>query len=273
VRGIFALVLLLGLGIAGTAVYMAMTQFNLYETQLAEARNKPTVDLTKVYITKKDLRYGQKLKKSDVRSVKWPVKAVPKTAFTKLEDLIGASAADARTVLRTMDAGEMIMSTKVTKPGQDAGVASQLKTGFRAFALRVDVVSGVSGFLRPGDRVDVIWNGNVGGSKITKIILNNVELIGIDQITDTDRNKAAVARTVTVMVSPRTVAAIVQAQSTGKLVLSLVGVNDLESSGDIQINQRELLGIVVNEVAKKKKCTIRTRKGGEAVTITIPCTN
>ena len=272
-RGIFALVLLIGLGIAGTAVYMAMQQFNLYESQLAAARKKPNVKLTKVYLTRKALRYGQHLTKKDVRTVNWPVNAVPKTAFTNLKDLLGKDADEKRTVIRAMDAGELIMSTKVTKPGQDAGVASQLKTGMRAFALRVDVVSGVSGFLRPGDRVDVIWNGSIGGEKITKIILNNVELIGIDQITSTDRNRATVARTVTVMVSPRTVAAIVQAQSTGKLVLSLVGVNDLESSGDIQINQRELLGIEVKKKDVKEKCKIKTRQGADVVWIQIPCTD
>ena len=57
---------------------------------------------------------------------------------------------------------------KVTDPGEEAGVTSQLEPGMRAFALRVDVASGVSGFLRPGDRVDIYWTGSVGGTVETE---------------------------------------------------------------------------------------------------------
>ena len=68
-------------------------------------------------------------------------------------------------------------------------------------------------------------------------------MIAIDQSADADSTRATVAKTVTVAVSPRQVAALAQAQSTGRLSLSLVGVGDAGLAEAVEIDQKELLGI------------------------------
>jgi pilus assembly protein CpaB len=148
----------------------------------------------------------------------------------------------------------------------------------RAFAIRVDVTSGVSGFLRPGDRVDVYWTGSPpsGGGEFTKLIDTNVRLIAVDQSADEDRNDATIARTVTVEASPQQVATLAQAQQSGRLWLSLVGADDATVASAIQVDQQELLGIEapqVVEVEQQQVCTVRTRRGGEIVEVPIECTN
>jgi len=144
----------------------------------------------------------------------------------------------------------------------------------RAFALRVDVASGVSGFLRPGDKVDVYWSGSLNSEPITKLILENISLIGIDQITEEQGTRAVVARTVTVAVSPQVVGELIQAQATGSLLLSLRSVSEEdESTSSVEVRQRDLLDIQERQIERRRVCTIVTRKGGEAVTIEIPCTN
>jgi pilus assembly protein CpaB len=180
--------------------------------------------------------------------------------------------------VRTIGKHEGITRAKVTEPGEIAGVTSALKQGERAFAIRVDVTSGVSGFLRPGDRVDVYWTGSVGtgAGDVTKLIEPGVRLIAVDQSANSDTTQASIARTVTVAVSPRQVAALAQAQSTGRLSLSLVGAADKELAEAVEIDQRELLGIEekqVVEVEAEKVCTIKTRRGAEVVEIPIPCAN
>lgn len=274
-RLVFLLVLIIGFGVAGFAVYLAMQQFNTYEQQLEVARKTSPIKLTRVFVTKKPLSYGQLLQESDLDVVQWPVKGVPKNAFTDINILIGPEGNEKkRTVLRQMDAGEVITSTKVTGLGEDAGVAAQLEKGMRAFALRVDVASGVSGFLRPGDKVDVYWSGRVDREQITKLILENISLVAIDQNTEELGNRATVARTVTVAVSPRVVGELIQAQATGSLLLSLRSVSEEEvSTGSIEVTQRDLLDIKERRTERSRVCTIVTRKGGEAVTIEIPCTN
>ena len=154
----------------------------------------------------------------------------------------------------------------------------------RAFTITVDGSSGVSGFLRPGDRVDGYWTGRVdignqaSNGDVTKLIESAVPLIAIDLSADAlGMGEANIAKTVTVAVDPQQVAALAQAQSTGKLSLSLVGVNDDTVAEAIEVDQRSLLGIktqeTIAEVAKEKVCTIRTRRGAEVVEIPIPCTN
>jgi pilus assembly protein CpaB len=156
-RIVFALVLFMGVATAGGAVYLAMERFNQYETALANKAVKvEKIDLATVYVANEELPYGTALTPEHVKAVEFPVAAVPENAFSTIEDLIGnAEEGEFRTVLRMIEKGEAVLASKVTGIGEDAGVSSRLEKGMRAFAIRVDVASGVSGFLRPGDKVDV----------------------------------------------------------------------------------------------------------------------
>lgn len=278
-RLVFGLVLMLGLGLAGFAVYTAKGFIDGKENQLAReraaaARIVPTLD---VYVSTRRVVYGERLTQKDIKTIAWPENAIPEGAFTSKEALFSKGEDVPRTVLRTMELGEPIMAVKVTAPGEDAGITSRLAKGMRAFAIKVDVTTGVSGFLRPGDRVDVYWSGSSNGNDVTKLIEAGVPLIAVDQTANSDRSDAAIARNVTVEITPQQVAALAQAQSTGRLSLSLVGAqDDTVADANIEINQRDLLGIIaqqVVEVEKQEICTIRTRKGAEVVEIPITCTN
>ena len=179
-----------------------------------------------------------------------------------------------------MELGEPVLTLKVTDPGRDAGITSRLTAGMRAFAIKVDVSSGVSGFLRPGDQVDIFWTGSSPGrdssGNITKLIETAVRLVAIDQSANDDIGNTKVARTVTVEATPQQVAALAQAQGSGRLSLALVGTGDVAQVGPIEINQNELLGIEAREIVRveqEEACTIKTRRGAEVVVIDIPCTN
>ncbi len=274
-RIVFALVLFMGIAIAGGAVYLAMERFSQYETALANKSVKvEKIDLATVFVTAEDLPYGTPLTKEHVKAVEFPVAAVPENAFSTIEDLIGSEEdGEYRTVLRMMEKGEAILASKVTGIGEDAGVSSRLQKGMRAFAIRVDVASGVSGFLRPGDKVDVYWTGRTDRDTVTKLILNSLELIAIDQQADSTRNQTTIARTVTVAADVKTIGALVQAQSTGKLLLSLRGIDDETTSEQIEVTKDDLLGRQEIQVVEKEVCTIKTRKGSEVIQIPIPCSN
>jgi len=275
-RVVFALILLVGMGLAGFAVYMAQGRFNEYQSVVNDQRKalQANVPLVKVFVANAALKYGHPLVKKDVRIVAWPENAIPEGAFTSAKDLFPNGANNQRVVLRAMEKDEAILAVKVTKPGQDAGVAARLTPGMRAFTIRVDVASGVSGFLRPGDKVDVYWTGRIGKRDVTKLIIEGVKLIAIDQIAGGDNNNPVVARTVTAEVTPSVVAKLAQAQATGRLLLSLRGSEDSSSLGSIEVDQNQLLGIQ-NQVAApkvvKKVCTIKTRKGETVVDVPIPC--
>ncbi len=286
-RLVFGLVLVLGIGLAGFAVYMAKSYIQQYQSELAQERanRDPGIDTVEVYVANKPLKYGQKLDVDDVRLTPFPRMSLPEGVFSVKEALFPEGAEKPRRVLRSIERNEAILAVKVTEPGEEAGITSQLGPGMRAFAIKVDVSSGVSGFLRPGDRVDVYWTGNSGQpglegrstGGVTKLIETNVRLIAVDQVANTDITEAVIARTVTVAATPQQVASLAQAQSTGRLSLSLVGADDDSVAQAIEVDQRSLLGIETQEIeaapVKQEVCTIRTRRGAEVIETPIPCTN
>lgn len=285
-RLVFGFVLVLGMGLAGFAVYMAKDYIGAYQAELAAERaaRSQMVETVNVFISARPVRYGERLRPEDIRVVRWPVNAIPEGAFQTEEALFpkGKDDAGLRTVIRAMEKDEAILAIKVTGPGEDAGVSSRLAKGMRAFAIKVDVNTGVSGFLRPGDRVDIYWTGqnNYDGGpdtrsgQLTKLIESKVKLLAIDQIADEDRNNPTIAGTVTVEATPLQVAALAQAQASGRLSLSLVGAEDEDSIAGVTVDGRDLLGIEERKVVEAevaKVCSVRTRRGAEIITTPIAC--
>ena len=280
-RAVFALVLIVGVGLAGFAVYMAQNflsdmRSEVTRLQAEKARLPATVE---VFVASRPKAYGERLTPEDVKKVIWQADSLPEGVYQDEAALFPAGQPD-RYVLRRIEAFEPILAVKVTEPGEDAGITSRLTRGMRAFAIRVDVSSGVSGFLRPGDRVDVYWTGQGAGGflgqEVTKLIQTGIKLIAVDQIADTDRTAPVIARTVTVEATPQQVARLAQAQTTGRLSLSLVGAEDDSTAEVVQVDQRTLLGIVevAPEVIEKEEvCTTKIRRGAEVIQQEIPCTN
>lgn len=290
-RAVFGLVMIVGMGLAGFAVYMvngyvSETQVELDIERQRAAQAVPTVS---VYAVTRQMKYGETLTPEDVVLIQYAEPHLPEGVFRTEEELFPEGDEELRVVTRVMEINEPILAVKVTEPGDIAGITSLLSPGMRAFTINVDVQSGVSGFLRPGDRVDVYWSGNLrtaGGENgnITQLILASVELIATDQTSEANRSDAAIARTVTVQVSPANVAALAQASATGKLSLALVGAGDTETIASIAIDQKTLLGFVeapeavveapvVVEVVEK--CYIKQRDANGArvnTDIEIPCT-
>lgn len=275
-RIVFVAVLLLGLGLAGLAALMVREQFDA----LAQGRpDTSAVPMTSVVVARRDIRYGEKLTKDDLTFADLPSNLLPEGTIHSVEEMFPKGPAAPRSALRSMLAKEPVLLSKVTEPGEDAGVATRLATGRRAFAISVDVASGVSGFLRPDDRVDIFWTGELPGldTRATRLIDTHVRIVAIDQSADGERTGATVARTVTVEATPRQVAALAQAQASGRLSLALVGALDERISDHVEIDQRDLLGMeqerVAAPVSAPERCSIRTRRGSEVVEIPIPCTN
>lgn len=285
-RTVFGLVLLVGLGLAGFAVYMVQGYFQAQAAELQRERASaaaivPTVEVIAV---NRSIGYGEPLTTADLVVVRYAEEFLPEGVFTSAEALFPQGNDVVRMVTRQMDLNEPVLASKVTAPGEVAGLTAALAPGMRAFTISVDVASGVSGFLRPGDRVDVYWTGRANsgtneGQEVTKLIDTALAIVAVDQTSDAGLSGAQVARTVTVEVSPQQVANLAQAQATGKLSLSLVGSADTTVAEAVEVNQRSLLGIVEEqqvveaEPERAQVCTIRTRRGAEVVEIPIACTN
>lgn len=287
-RIVVILVFALGIGLAALAVQLARGQIGQFETERDTllARQAEMPPLAEVVVAKRALKYGERFSAEDLTTARVQADRLPEGAFRTVmaeQDTPAAKGAvflkgetRPRAARRGFAANEVLLASKVTDPGVDAGIIAAVQAGMRAFTIQADLTSGVSGFLRPGDRVDVYWSGAVDSQPVTKLLDTNLRLIAVDQNADAERAADAVAvRSVTVEVSPEQVAELTLAQSTGKLNLSLVGLLDTSAPGAIEVNRNDLLGIRALPAAPQaaRTCTIRTRKGGDVVETPIPCTN
>ncbi|WP_460274157.1 Flp pilus assembly protein CpaB [Celeribacter sp. ULVN23_4] len=277
-RIIFGLVLVIGVALAGFAVHMTRGYLSTYQAELnrEKAMRNNIIQTEEIFIATKPLAYGDAILPEMVKKVRWPVEAMPKGVFHSEEEIFPEGPETPRRALRSIEAMEPLLAVKVTEPGESAGVAARLNKGMRAFAIRVDVTTGVSGLLHPGDRVDVYWTGRLpnSGGEVTKLIQAAIPLVAVDQTSNSERQTASIARTVTVEATPTQVAALATAQSTGRLSLALVGRYDDTVVSNVEIDKNTLFGIsqeAAIEAPREKVCTVRTRKGGNIIDTPVPC--
>ncbi len=264
-RAVFGLVLVAGVGLAGLAVFKVKERVDAYQGALAHARSTQTnIVTTDVFVATSRLTYGQQMTAEHMRLVKWPADALPEGTFSTLEELFPNDLPAYRSVARIMEVNEPVLAIKVSEPGQSVGIQSLLSPGMSAFAIKVDAVSGVSGFLHPGALVDVYWSGQSDGEGVTQLIQNAVRIVAIDQQENSDNFGATVARTITVEGTRQQVTRLAQAQASGRLTLSLLnGEDDIIDPNEIILTRTgDLLG---EREREEEKCFVTTGFGANKV--------
>lgn len=135
-----------------------------------------------------------------------------------------------------VDGGTMLTNDMLLRPRERGFLATVLDQGTRAVSVGVDPVSGVSGLIWPGDRVDVLLtqqfeSAPVAERVISETIMTGVRVIGIDQdIAQGGASSASVAgklaRTVTLQVDREQAEKLAVAQQLGKILLSIRSASD-----------------------------------------------
>ncbi len=271
-RPILIGMLFVGLGLVFFAVKTIQSEFQRYETLVSDLQDK-VVETEEIFVVTRRLEYGDVLSSRDISSIQWPSEILPAGAFRNRDDIFPEDGGD-RTVLGTIERHELLLPSKVTEPGEPAGMAARLSPGMRAFTLDVNATSGV--FIRPGDRVDIYWTGRGQSGSITRLIESSIKLIAVDQQTDQNTGRINPASNVTVEVTPEVVAKLTQARSTGQITLSLVGQGDHNVSGPVMADGNDVSGYVAPTIQAKPEeriCTVRQRMGTQVQLVEIPCTN
>lgn len=282
-RAVFGLVLIVGMALAGAAVYMIQGYIAQTEALLQQERdfNAAAGKLVEVYVFNRQMGYGDPLTPEDVQLIYWPEQSLPETIFRDPAELFPENAPGPRYIMRATEAFEPVLATRVTAPGELAGLTSKLRDGMRAFQISVGA-SGVEGFVQPDSFIDIYWTGQIAGveGNATRLIESSMQIIAVDNAFSSGQVSAGNdASTVTVAATPEQVARLAQAQATGRLTMSLVGDGNQTVSEQIEVDTNSMLGIVREEVAveaapeAEKICTISTRRGAETVETVIPCTN
>jgi pilus assembly protein CpaB len=217
--------ILLALGVsAGMALLVSAIFY-----QIAVREREPTEDTAtkEVVIAARDLNVGSIIADDDLRVEMWPANKLADDVFIKLDEMIG------RVPINKILSDEPIPGRRLADVGSGFGLAPKVTPGLRAMSVRVNDVIGISGFVLPEARVDVLVTGvprgHEGGGTMTKTILSNMRVISAGQNLEPDASgKPERVAVVTLLVSPEQAELLTLAASQGRLQLVLRNSSDQE---------------------------------------------
>jgi pilus assembly protein CpaB len=165
------------------------------------------------------------------QAVAGPEGAAPTTPEEAMKQLLG-------TVVRNpITAGQPLTKGALVFPGDRGFLAAALGPGMRAVTVPVSALTGVAGFVFPGDRVDMVLTQNVNGQgtgdalRVSETIIRNLRVLATDQRAQSakdDKGNTIVSayKLVTLEVTPQLAEKIAVAQTIGTLSLSLRALAD-----------------------------------------------
>ena len=136
-----------------------------------------------VVVAAQDLPDGAILEPTHVRMASVPERFVQPYAVRAPHEVMG------KVVLAPIAEGEQIMTTKVRRPEEvptGTTLSGVMPKGKRAVTIAVDTLTGVGGFVRPGDLIDVLWTlklppekGQGEGQAVTLTLFQDVPVLAI----------------------------------------------------------------------------------------------
>lgn len=127
--------------------------------------------------------------------------------------------------------GTTILRAMLTEPGEFS-VSNDIPSGMRVQAIAVDATSAVSGFVKPGDRVDiqVTYKKRTKGESVTrtKTVLEYIQVFAADKNREMDNDDSeGIYKNITVLVTPEQGNILRLAANMGDLHLSLRHPDDI----------------------------------------------
>jgi len=187
-----------------------------------------------VLVARADIKRGQILRAEELVWQIWPEGALDKN-YVVLGGPKTPESYAGWVAKNPIAGGEPVTEAKIVAPGSRGFLSAVLRPGMRAISVPVTLTSGISGFIFPGDQVDLLLTYSVQappkanqvwqyeGHRAAQTLLHNVRVIAIDQRLESKPGEAVVAHTVTFEVTPKQTEVIAVAQELpgAKLSLSL----------------------------------------------------
>ncbi|WOH39196.1 Flp pilus assembly protein CpaB [Thalassotalea fonticola] len=227
----------LSVGFGGGAVMLAKSWLDDHQPKDLQAGQSHVVTVNS------ELNTGSILDAKHLTLVSMPEAMVPEGALTTIDSATGM------VVKQKLYSGDIIRAERVAKKGEGSALASLIGQNMRAVSIRVNDVVGVSGFLLPGNRVDVLTTYRKNKNSLTEVVLTNIKILAIDQRASNDENKPQLVRAVTLEVNLEQAEVLMSAQSKGSLQLALRNPNDFSEVDISELAQQSAEPEVSTEVA------------------------
>jgi len=228
-------------------------------------------ELVQVLAARSDLPRGTKLQREDMATTDIPKRSMPELCITSADVKLAMS----RKTMRELRRGEMILWSDLEGGDPSSqGLAPSVQEKLRAISLNISGAAGVSGMVRPNDRVDVLGTFSFPSKSIpgemetvTLTVLQDVTVLATGQEMAKDiaasrsRRSNTGYSTVTVEVTPREAELLVFAQQLqGSLTLSLRNPSDQSYESSLPSVNFEKLEDSLPELNKFRQQNIRHKK-------------
>jgi pilus assembly protein CpaB len=188
---------------------------------ISKEKGQPVVEMQDVLVAARDLKLEEVIRPDMVKVVQMAKTAVPAGAFSSIKDV------EERWVQHALLENEPVVDRKLAPRGSPPGLIARIPKGMRAFAIEVNEQTGVSGFVLPDHRVDVVQTETgPNGQSEAESVLQDVLVLASGQTFTRPDDRSIQSRTVTLAVTPEQVDILVAAKSRGPLTLALRGLND-----------------------------------------------
>ena len=219
---------------------------------------EPTVE---ILVADQAIPIGQDITRANIRWQQWPERALFKDAIVKgksnEEEIMGSR------VRRTLAKDEPITPNALVGELTGSYMAAALNKGMRAVGVKIRPESSVSGFIQPGDFVDVIMVYNVKVrsdadqqtqqlivKNAAETVLSNVRVLAVDQDSDSTDRDAKISKTITLEVTRRGAEIIALSQDMGEIYLSLRQLGDKDDMNTIKKSE-PATDVRVGKILKK----------------------
>ncbi len=225
-----------------TFVIALATSFLVYkwlkERSIAMAGQRG--EIVQVAVAVEDLSLGTVIKPEMVKTVPFLKGSLTSGFFTDPAKVEG------RVLITPVKADEPIFESRLAPTDiSKGGVAAVISQNKRAMAVKVDKVKGISGFIHPGHRVDVVATFKPALSQlpVTMTVLENIPVLATG--TDTEirgkQEKPVEVDVITLEVTPEEAEVLALSSSEGKLQLSLRNFSDTKNIGTTGVTVQSLM--------------------------------
>lgn len=236
IRALIMLAVALVLG--GITVFLVN---NFLKSEVGDQGRVQKLRTVPVVVAAQDLKSGTKLEAVMLTAVDWPAETVPEGVYADVATVIGDKPP---VLLQETKRGEVILPYKLSPHGARGGLPARIPEDMRAATIPVTEITGVAGFIAPGDFVDVLHTSAVGRSDelpVTRVLMQNVQVLGVDQVSSEDDAKPKIVNAVTLLVNPESGQRLTLALATGSLSLMLRNEFDASLLATKDIGWRQLV--------------------------------
>ena len=204
-----------------------------------------------VVVAKIPIQWGIRITEEMVETKPYFKNSLPKGYYSKISEVTN------RIVITPLLEGDPVLEHRMAGTTmKTGGMSAILKSGKRAIAVKGNNVMGISGFITPGNRIDVLITIKDPKKKedFTKIIMEDLYVLAAGrQITENSKGEASPVSVYTLEVTPEQGERLTLAANKGKLQFALRGAMDSDVVLTKGITVPELLNAYVLTGPQKAK--------------------